>query len=294
MACERPAVAPSGDRQSEERVVVRHVAPRANANEPLKVVIDPEQPSADTDLTALANDAAVTYAWSVNGFPVEGVSDRVLPKNRFRRSDRVAVEVALNGQTAQAEAIINNALPRAVEVVLDRPVDSLHAGTDLTAMPRGVDPDGDDIQWEYQWLRNDEEIPGEAGAVLAADRYRRGDRVTVRVTPSDAEGQGEPYTPQAATVLNAAPTFVSRAPAWSGGVEYVYQVHALDPDGDPVQYQLTKAPGGMVVDPSTGMIRWPLVGAPPGRHAIEIQINDGQGATASQPFELELAPPEGT
>lgn len=284
-ACERPAtVAPPGEQ-------------RADASEALTVVIEPGHATADTDLTAVANDASVTYAWSVNGFPVEGESGPMLPKARFRRFDTVAVEITLNEQSARAETPIHNATPRTIEVALDRPLDSLHAGVDLTAMPKGDDADGDNISWDYQWIRNDEEIPGESLAVLRGDRYQRGDRVTVRVTPSDAFERGAPYTPSAVTIPNGAPEFVSRPPGWSGGAEYIYQVQAVDPDGDPVHYQLVKAPDGLVLEPATQTIRWSLIGAPPGRHAIEVQIDDGQGATASQPFELDLSPaaaPEGS
>ncbi len=294
VACERPTGTASVEQQPKDRVVAQRVVQRANASEPLTVVIKPEPATADADLTAVVNDAAVTYMWSVNGFPVEGASSRVLPKTLFRRSDTVAVEITLNEQSARAKAIIHNTQPRAMEVSLDRPLDLLRAGVDLTAVPKGADPDGDDITWEYQWIRNDDEMPGETSALLRGDRYRRGDHITVRVTPSDAIDRGEPYTPAAVTVPNAAPAFVSRPPGLKASPEYLYQVQAADPDGDQIQYRLVKAPGGMIVDAATGSIRWPLKGMTPGRHAVEIEINDGQGATASQPFELELAPPEGS
>jgi hypothetical protein len=38
---------------------------------------------------------------------------------------------------------------------------------------------------------------------------------------------------------------------------YLYQVRAVDPDGDPLHYSLTTAPAGMTIDPQTGTIRWP-------------------------------------
>ena len=294
-ACERPTTgAPPSRPASGDKAAVQRVAQRANASEPLTVVIEPGHATADTDLTAVSNDVSVTYTWSVNGFPVEDASDRVLPKTRFRRSDTVAVETTLNEQSARAETTIHNAPPYTVEVALDRPLDLLRAGVDLTAMPKGVDPDGDDVTWAYQWIRNDGEMAGESSAVLRGDRYQRGDRITVRVTPSDAFGGGEPYTPTAVTIPNAPPAFVSRPPGLKASPDYLYQVQAVDPDGDQIQYRLVKAPGGMTMDAASGTLRWPLKGTAPGRHAVEIEINDGFGATASQPFELELALPEGS
>jgi RHS repeat-associated protein len=38
---------------------------------------------------------------------------------------------------------------------------------------------------------------------------------------------------------------------------YLYQVRAVDPDGDPLHYSLTTAPAGMTIHPQTGTIRWP-------------------------------------
>jgi hypothetical protein len=269
--------------------VARTLPQRTSADEPLTVVIDPQRSTAEHDLTAVANDTSVTYAWSVNGRPIDGEFGRVLPKAMFRRSDVVAVEVTLNVQRARADTTVQNSLPRAIEVSLGRPLDTLHQGLDLTASPKGLDPDDDEIQWEYQWIRNDEVLAAETTAVLRGDRFERGDRITVQVTPFDREGQGEPYTPGAVTIPNGAPAFVSRPPAHTGGAEYVYQVQAADPEGDPIHYRLVTGPAGMAVDAESGTVRWPLRGAPAGRNQIEIEADDGFGGKASQPFELDIA-----
>lgn len=264
-----------------------------NAAEPLTVTIAPEHATVDTDLTALANDASATYAWSVNGRPVDGAHERVLPKGLVRRTDLVSVDVALNGQSARADITIQNSPPRVVEVSFGRGVETVRRSRDLTTAPKGLDPDGDEIRWEYQWIRNDEPLAGETGAVLLGDRYQRGDRITVRVTPADGEVRGEAYTPGAVTISNGAPEFVSRPPAHTGGAEYVYHVQAADPESDPMTYRLVNAPAGMTLDAS-GTVRWPLRGTTAGLHRIEIQVDDGLGGKASQPFELNIAYSEGS
>jgi hypothetical protein len=68
----------------------------------------------------------------------------------------------------------------------------------------------------------------------------------------------------------------------------------VDPETDPIQYRLVKAPAGMTVDSETGMLRWPLRGAPAGVHQIEIEVDDGRGGKASQPYELNIAYAEGS
>ncbi|MFZ5876903.1 MAG: putative Ig domain-containing protein [Nitrospirota bacterium] len=258
----------------------------------LSVVFQPGIATAGQDLTAVANEAAATYAWFVNGIPVEGESGPVFPKTLLRRSDTVRVDVALNEQRAQVETMVQNSPPRASGVSLARPFDASQQRMDLTATPMGVDADGDEIQWEYQWTRNDEILTTETTHVLRGDRYQRGDRVTVTVTPHDHESRGEPYTSGVAEMSNAKPVFVSRPPSVTGGAHYVYRPQAIDPDGDPVQYRLLTGPAGMTMDP-TGVIRWSLAGVGPGRQRVEVAADDGLGGSASQPFELDISSPEG-
>jgi hypothetical protein len=260
--------------------------------EALTVVFRPEVASAGQDLTAVANDTSVVYAWFVNGQVVEGADGPVLSKAMFRRSDSVSVDVALNAERAHVETIIQNSPPRALGVSLAQPFDTVQQRLDLTATPTGVDADGDEIRWDHQWIRNDEVLGTETTEVLRGDRYQRGDRISVTVTPFDGESRGEPYTSGAVEIPNAKPVFVSRPPAVTGGAEYVYRAQAVDPDGDPVQYRLVTGPSGMTVD-TTGAIRWSLVGVKPGRQRVEVAADDGLGGSASQPFELDISPPEG-
>ncbi len=296
VGCDRTTSRPESG--SEARLAARAdggstIRPRSAPDEPLLVVIQPEVATAARDLSAAANDTSVSYAWSVNGRPLEGESGRVLPKALFRRSDTVSVEVALNEQRAHAETMIQNSPPRVVELSLGRPLDTLHQGLDLTATPTGVDADGDEIRWEYQWSRNGEILTTETTAVLPGDRYQRGDRIGVQVTPYDGEDRGEPYTPNAVVISNGAPEFVSQPPTHAGGAEYQYQVQAADPEADPITYRLVKAPAGMTLDPS-GMVRWSLRGVTAGLHQVEVEVDDGRGGKASQPFELNIAYSEGS
>jgi hypothetical protein len=40
------------------------------------------------------------------------------------------------------------------------------------------------------------------------------------------------------------------------GKEYTYDVDAIDPEEDPLQYSLVEAPEGMAIEPETGMVTW--------------------------------------
>jgi len=76
---------------------------------------------------------------------------------------------------------------------------------DLGIVVQSQDPDGDLVNYRYQWIRNDVEIAGETSNVLKAGNLRKGDMCQVRVTPSDAKGEGKPFLSNPVKILNAAP-----------------------------------------------------------------------------------------
>jgi len=69
------------------------------------------------------------------------------------------------------------------------------------------------------------------------------------------------------------------------GVNYVYEVMGLDDDDDDIRYRLVSSPPGMHIDSLTGLIGWEPDSAG-ARHWIEIKLQDEQGNTAIQGFEL--------
>jgi large repetitive protein len=78
-------------------------------------------------------------------------------------------------------------------------------------------------------------------------------------------------------------------PAAASGLPFQYQVHAQDPEGDPLTYSLVTAPDGMTINPGSGLVNW--IGAPigpglPAGYAVSIQVSDGRGGQDSQSFTL--------
>ncbi|MGE4180758.1 MAG: PASTA domain-containing protein [Limisphaerales bacterium] len=91
-------------------------------------------------------------------------------------------------------------------------------------------------------------------------------------------------------VRNHPPVIYSIPPA-SGraGVELLHQILAVDPDaGDSVLYGLIEGPVGMLVEESTGHLRWV---ATPGVHSVTVAAIDGGGATDLQSFTLAVDEP---
>nr|WP_161501616.1 putative Ig domain-containing protein [Rhodopirellula sp. SM50] len=74
---------------------------------------------------------------------------------------------------------------------------------------------------------------------------------------------------------------------------YRYDVDATDADGDTLVYDLTTAPGGMTIDPATGLITWTPSQDDVGQHEIAIRVSDGNGGVATQRYTVTVsqAPP---
>lgn len=257
------------------------------------VVIEPGTPTTETDLIAVSNEVAVAYRWMRNGQIIDGAVGRKLSRNLFARNDEISVTVMLDDRNAEATTRIHNSPPRTLSVKLD-PSAGVYHGVDLRAVPVGIDADGDEIRWSYQWVINRATSPSDNTSVLPGDRYRRGDIVTVQIVPSDAESTGVPYIPLPITIPNAPPMFTTTPLAAFTSDVYRYDAHAEDADGDTVYYHLIGAPVGMVIDPARGHVVWPLSGQPNGRYTAEIVAEDGTGGRASQRLEVSLGRTGGT
>ncbi len=92
-----------------------------------------------------------------------------------------------------------------------------------------------------------------------------------------------------------APVITSTAPSSAvAGLPYSYQVDAQDADGDPLTYQLTTGPAGMVIDPTTALLSWRPTLAQLGGQIVTIAVSDGRGAQATQSFNLTVLATAGT
>ena len=292
LACQRDEVAsPRAESPAPEPERAGREA-AANETTGLMVTIEPSAPTVETDLVAVSNEAAVTYRWTRGGSEMAGEDKRILTKGRFAKGDEVSVVVAIDGRTASATTRVGNSPPKALAVRLDPPRD-IFTGVDIRAVPEGMDPDGDELHWSYQWLINDQALPAETDQVLRGDRFRRGDRVTVQVIPSDADDAGKAYIPLALTIPNAPPRFTTTPPAAFESAVYQYEAHADDADGDDVRYSVASAPAGMTIDPATGRLTWPITNQPTDSYSVEVVAEDGVGGRTSQQITLTVNPPGG-
>jgi hypothetical protein len=156
----------------------------------------------------------------------------------------------------------------------------------LKANVKSSDPDGDFIYYTYQWGKNGVVLDEERGEYLERGRFKRGDSITVIVTPDDRENPGKPEKSDPIIILNSPPLIVSAPPTSVEKMTYLYQVRANDPDNDPITFTLKSGPKGMEMDKEIGLLRWEIRKEDKGSHSVEIEISDDAGAKSTQRYTL--------
>jgi hypothetical protein len=129
--------------------------------------------------------------------------------------------------------------------------------SELNSVIWGHDPDGDPVTYQYQWLRNDEEIIGENRNSLKSGNFKKGELIQVRVTPSDGKINGPPFLSAPVKIVNSPPVIPE---VWiEPKVAYVtdrlkVNVKNSDPDGDVIYYTYQWERNGVVLNEENGEV----------------------------------------
>ncbi len=286
----QPGVAPgsgpslSGNRPPVIQRAVVFPAPLVLSG-PVAVQIEADDPD--------RNPLTFRYQWFVNEHRVDGETHSTLSPTFLKLGDKVAVEiVAFDGQTSGKlyktdQAVVKNTPPEVVRVTIE-PTGSDRG--EMRVVVEAVDVDYDAIHYVYRWRRNVALVQEGERQTLDTKTFGRGDSITVEVIPHDAGGVGKPKLSEPIALGNNAPKITSQPPIKFEKGMFVYGVQAVDDDKDSLKYVLDTAPSGMIIDKDTGMISWPVTPDMTGTHRVRIVVQDGQGGTASQDFDLTLAP----
>lgn len=184
-----------------------------------------------------------------------------------------------------------NQAPRIRAMQVD-PAPRIPAGTDVKVVVDAVDPEGDELELDFTWFVNQDEIDHE-GPVFQTGALGRGDTVRVEAVASDGRADSAPMSSPVLTVANGLPRIVSRPePAGPDGV-FRYQLEVQDAEGEgPLRFSLARSPRGMTVNPVRGLVEWRPGRDQAGTHPVEILVEDSAGGVVHQSFELTIdAPP---
>jgi len=191
------------------------------------------------------------------------------------------MEGVVRGEEAEG-APVNN--PPAVERAKLQ-LETLDNTDVLKVIALGIDSDGDEVTMGYEWERNGEAL----GKGDTMKGFKRGDIVSVKITPFDGKGYGRSKT-LTTEIKNCPPQIVEHREIQFDGQSYSCQIRATDPDGDPLTYSLKSAPPGMTIDPSTGIIQWSVPPDFEGETSITVSVTDGHGGESSQDLAVEITP----
>ncbi|MCW8999177.1 MAG: putative Ig domain-containing protein, partial [Kangiellaceae bacterium] len=114
---------------------------------------------------------------------------------------------------------------------------------------------------------------------------------TVTVKVEDGKGGSTTQSFKINVVIgeNQLPQITS-SPVTNGAPEklYSYQVLATDADGDVLEYVLTAAPQGMLIDKDSGLINWVPEAGAEGTHQVSVRVFDPKRTFDEQVFNIEL------
>jgi len=235
---------------------------------------------------------SLRYRWTAAGRSLTGDGPEI-QLGDLEKGDVVEVEVTASDGTWESEAVsawveVRNRRPVLVGVRLE-PAPTLAPGEKLVAVAVGRDEDGDDLEYEYRWRVNGRPVDVD-GPSFDTKGLGQGDEIQVRVTANDGESDSDPVESIVVSVGNASPEILSDPTGFREDGLFVYTVEARDPDGDRnLRYSLRKAPEGMRVDAVLGEVTWRPTAEQAGRHTVELVVEDRDGASTMQRFELEVA-----
>jgi len=278
------------------------VEPKVKTNSPPEITsvnILPEKPSRETELNLIiqshdpdGDPVTYDYQWIKNDEEMVGENKSTWRSGNFKKGDLIQVKITpsdgkVNGKAfLSAPVRILNSLPVIEQVWIEPKI--AYAKDNLKVKIKGSDKDGDFIYYTYRWEKNGIVTPEERGEVLQKGRFKKGDSITVIVTPDDREAEGSPKKSEPVVISNSAPIITSFPPTSVEGMTYLYQVKADDPDNDPITFTLKSAPKGMEIEKETGLIRWVIRKEDIGVHSIEIEASDNAGAKSLQRYTLTI------
>ncbi len=157
-------------------------------------------------------------------------------------------------------------------------------GNTLGVVTEGTDADGDPVEFEIVWQKNGQ--PAGTGNRMTAP-LKRGDKVSVTVTPFDGMDRGKSAT-LSREILNTPPEIEGQEQFQVSDNAVTFHVRASDADGDPLAYSLKDAPDGMSIDRKTGMVRWVTSPGTTGKVPFTVIVSDGAGGESTARFTVTV------
>jgi len=272
---------------SDKPVQVPKQSPASPGIQEYSLEIVPKNANRDTVLYLVTHGFDIVESeirWIINGEEIENPSPSRLEAGIAQKGEKIQVIATVRGKEIRSNVItVLNSQPVFSKVRLLPEV--FHAGDNLFVEATVSDPDEDQTSVSYQWTVNGEP----KGDSMKIDvPLKRGDKVSVKITPSDGENEGSSIILHR-EITNIPPMIAESKKYTFEGNTYSYTINAVDPDGDTLTYSLTEAPPGMEIDSKTGLITWDVPKEITGKTPFTVSVADGQGGQATQKLTLFLS-----
>lgn len=154
-----------------------------------------------------------------------------------------------------------------------------------------AEPGGEGLTFTYQWRVNDLVVPEASGEALDLAAYRKGDLVSVTVTPRAGERAGAAVQSPLALIHSAPPTLELLASRQSrrDGQPIELQLLATAADGKITAFSLAEPRlAGMTVEAGSGRIVWNPQPDQRGTLRFAAAVMDDNGTKIVKTFEITL------
>lgn len=225
--------------------------------------------------------------WLVNGETATYGEGREFQPRNASKGGTVQARAFLDDAVVESDTVRITNSPPVIRRARILPV-TFRPGDTLSIEPEIHDADGDEVTAIYEWIRN-REPAGDSKSIGVV--LKRGDRVSVTVTPYDGEDYGESATVER-TIENMPPMITEDNTFTFDGKVYSFSVNATDPDGDPLTYSLKSAPDGMYINKGTGDVTWDVPSDFTGEVVVIVAVSDGVRGESTREITLVLEAPE--
>jgi hypothetical protein len=147
------------------------------------------------------------------------------------------------------------------------------------------------IAYAYVWKVNNQIIEGATGDTLNLSPFKKGDLVTVTVTPYDGDKAGFPLDSPLTLIHGISPSLDLQAPIKTkkAGEPLELQLVSLHPDSDGITFSL-EAPlvPGMSIDNNTGKITWIIPPNQRGTTRFGAAVEDTDKTKVTKTFDITI------
>jgi hypothetical protein len=224
---------------------------------------------------------------------LEGAQTSLVPESLVK-GDEIEVFVVATDGSAESEPLrarveAGNQAPL-IEMLSLAPDGEVAPGQEVTAVPQARDPDGDPLEFEFEWVLNGSKLRGAEGAAFDTSKLSRGDRLQALVRVSDGDAVSPVAESMTLTLANRAPRFAGVPPIETSAGLVEAEFEAADPDGDRnLRFRVITGPNGLTIDPLSGRLAWRPGNDAAGAHAVELGVADSFGAESALRFDLNVA-----